>query len=417
MVSYIATEISTNPKLLNNCWSKGEALKFTNLIKSALASAVLVSILTVLSASIHAQTTYTTGFESPAFTLGDVNGQNGWGYLSNSPTKGIIETVPAGSAASFGAQSLAVRTNNVGFFGVSNHLYSALVDPAGETGSTTEGTVVVAPYNHYVASFYYQAPATPVISTRADGRFAELNPSSKGTAAGNAPNRYAQVRVFNSTNTAAGTVRFELGWYSVSAATFSVAPIAQNLNWGEWYRLDYDIRLCDGLSGTSPNDIVRVQIYDSSSNLLGTAFGSTWESAWKTGSFGGGTTPRAVNGFDFWTQTGPNNALVGYIDNFSQSVDNVANPCLAPTAAAVSVGGRVLDTGGRGISRAIVNMTDATGTMRASLTNPFGYYRFDNVLAGDSYIFEVRHKSYSFAPQVLYVGEELSEFNLVANAK
>jgi hypothetical protein len=392
-------------------------LKFINSRRTSVFAAIFVLTLAGLNGAIRAQTTYTTGFESPAFTLGDVNGQNGWGYLSNSPTKGIIETTPAGSAASFGAQSLAVRTNNVGFFGVSNHLYSALVDPAGETGSTTEGTVVAAPYNHFVASFYYRAPAIPVISTRADGRFAELNPSSKGTAAGNPPNRYAQVRVFNSTNTAAGTVRLELGWYSVSAATFMVAPIAQNLNWGEWYRLDYDIRLCNGLNGSSPNDIVRVQIYDSGSNLLGTAFGSTWESAWKTGSFGGGTTPRAINGFDFWTQTGPDNALVGYVDNFSQSVDNVANPCLAPTAATVAVGGRVLDTNGRAVSRAFVNMTDATGAVRSGITNPFGYYRFDDVRAGDSYVFQVRHKSHIFAPQVLSVTDRLNDFDFIADVK
>ena len=392
-------------------------MKFINSRCIAVFAVIFVLTLAGLNGAICAQTTYTTGFEAPTFTLGDVNGQNGWGYLSNSPTKGIIETTPAGSAASFGAQSLAVRTNNVDFFGVSNHLYSALVDPAGETGSTIEGAVAAAPYNHYVASFYYRAPSVPAISTRADGRFTELNPSSKGTAPTNPPNRYAQVRVFNSTNTAAGTVRFELGWYSVSASTFSVASIAQNLNWGEWYRLDYDIRLCDGLNGTSPNDIVRVQIYDSGNNLLGTAFGSTWESAWKTGSFGGGTTPRAINGFDFWTQTGPNNALVGYLDNFSQSVDNVANPCSAPSAARVSVGGRVSDTNGRGVSRAIVNMTDATGAVRPGMTNPFGYYRFDNVRAGDSYVFQVSHKSYTFAPQVLSVTDELSDFDFIAGVR
>jgi hypothetical protein len=392
-------------------------LKFTRLINIVLVSAVLISSLTGFSAAIHAQTSYTTGFESPTFTLGDINGQNGWGHLSNSPTKGIIEMTPAGSGASFGAQSLAVRTRDITLFGVSNHLYSAIINPAGETGSTIGGAPVGSPYNHFVASFYYQAPAAPVISTRPDGRFAELNPSSKGAAASDPANRYAQVRVFNSTNTAAGTVRFELGWYSVADATFSVATIAQNLNWGEWYRLDYDIRLCDGLNGSSPNDIMRVSIYDAGNNLLGMAIGSTWESAWKTGNFGGGTTPRAVNGFDFWTQTGPNNAPVGYVDNFSQSVDNVGNPCSATTAASVSVGGRVLDPNGRGISGATVKVTDPTGATRTSLTNPFGYYRFDNVFAGESYIFEVRHKSYSFAPQVLYVGEELSDFDLTASVK
>ena len=33
-----------------------------------------------------------------------------------------------------------------------------------------------------------------------------------------------------------------------------------------------------------------------------------------------------VNGFDFWSQTGPNDALVGLIDNFSMSVNTVTDP-------------------------------------------------------------------------------------------
>ncbi len=305
-------------------------MKFIVFRKATLSVAILLLWLTNLPLEIFAQTSYTTGFESPTFVSGNVQGQNGWGYLSNSPTKGVIETAPSGSPASFGAQSLAIRTNNVDFFGVSNHLYSALIDPAGETGSTIGGVLVAAPYNQYNASFYYQAPATPVISTRADGRFAELNPSSKGTAAGDPANRYAQIRVINDTNTAAGKVRLEIGWYSVSTSTFTVATVVQNLNWGEWYRFDYSISFCDGLNGASPNDTFKITIKDINGSILGMAVGSTWEAAYKTGSFGGGTTPRAVNGFDLWSQTGPNNALVGYIDNFSESVTNTANPCMVP---------------------------------------------------------------------------------------
>ncbi|MCA1635146.1 MAG: lamin tail domain-containing protein [Acidobacteria bacterium] len=103
--------------------------------------------------------------------------------------------------------------------------------------------------------------------------------------------------------------------------------MAQNLNWGEWYRLDYDIRFFDGLnSGSRPNDVFKISIYDLNGTLKGSATGSTWESAWKTGTFGGGSTARAVNGFDLWTQTGPNDALVGLIDNFSMNVDTVTDP-------------------------------------------------------------------------------------------
>jgi hypothetical protein len=387
--------------------------KFTNLVTTL----TLLLAICLLDKAVYAQTSYTTGFESPAFTLGDVNGQNGWGYLSNSPTKGIIEAAPDGNTGSFGMQSLALRTNNVDFFGVSNHLFSAIIDPAGETNSTTGGTLVAAPYNHYVASFYYQAPLTPVISTRADGRFAELNPSSKGTGANDPANRYAQVRVFNNTNTSAGKIRIEIGWYTLGSSTFTFETVADNLNWGEAYRLNYDILLCDGINQDgSPNDIFRFSLYDSNNTLLGSATGSTWETAYKTGNFGGGITPRAVNGFDFWSQTGPNNTLVGYIDNFSQSVNNVSNPCaiLGPTAASATVSGRVVTRLGRGLKNARVALTDSQGNSQTAMTNSFGYYRFINLAVGETYILEVRSKQYDFTPKTITVNSDVENLNISA---
>ena len=90
-------------------------MKFKFFRKLALTAIISLLAFANLPATIFAQTTYSTGFESPTFTPGDVQGQNGWGYLSNSPTKGIIETAPAGSPVAFGSQSLAIRTNNVDF--------------------------------------------------------------------------------------------------------------------------------------------------------------------------------------------------------------------------------------------------------------------------------------------------------------
>lgn len=376
------------------------------------ATAIVLILLTLLTGtSNYAQTTYATGFEAPVFTLGDIQGQNGWGYLSNSPTKGVIETVPPGSDASFGAQLLAVRTNDVALFGVQNHLFSAVLDPAGETGSTLEGVPVAALYNHFKASFYYLPPATPVISTRADGRFAELNPSSRGTAAGNPGNRYAQVRLVNNTNTAAGKIRVEFGWYSLGTAVFNVVTVADNLDWGVPYRIDYDIVFRDGLNPDgSANDVLRVSIFDLNNTLLGTSVGSTWETAYKTGSFGGGTTPRAVNGFDFWTQTGPNNALVGYIDNFSMAVDN-----LAPTAARITIGGRVLTSTGRGIPNAVITLTDSAGNTRSARSSSLGYYRFPEANAGETYILTAAGKGLTFnePSQVLNAAEDTMDINFI----
>src|SRR6476619_2337558 len=87
-----------------------------SLLMMKFRAAILVALSCAVAPFLSGQT-YSTGFESPGFTLGDVNGQNGWGHLSNSPTDGFIEAIPAGSPAALGAQALAIRTRNVAFFG------------------------------------------------------------------------------------------------------------------------------------------------------------------------------------------------------------------------------------------------------------------------------------------------------------
>ena len=85
-----------------------------------------------------------------------------------------------------------------------------------------------------------------------------------------------------------------------------------------------------------------------------------------------------------------------------------------PTAAAVSVGGRVLTVGGNPVSKAFVVFTDTTGAIRIAVSNPFGYYRFDEVEVGQVYVIEVRSKRFQFVPQVVTVLDELSDLNFVA---
>ncbi|HEY0370865.1 MAG TPA: hypothetical protein VGD79_02630 [Thermoanaerobaculia bacterium] len=157
-----------------------------------------------------------------------------------------------------------------------------------------------------------------MVSTRGDGRIAELNPSSKGPDADDPANRYAQVRVFNDPS---GRVRVEIGWYRASG--FTVATVAM-LDWGQWYRFEYRILLVDGTDGEEPNDRFSLTIFDSSGTRVGNACGSTWELGWKSGDFGGGATARAINDFDFASTTGPNDVLVGHIDNLSFSASSPA---------------------------------------------------------------------------------------------
>src|SRR5262245_13938422 len=47
---------------------------------------------------------------------------------------------------------------------------------------------------------------------------------------------------------------------------------------------------------------------------------------------------------------------------------------LAPTAAPVTISGRVVNRYGRGISGVILSLTDAEGNSRRAITSAFGYY-------------------------------------------
>ncbi len=86
---------------------------------------------------------------------------------------------------------------------------------------------------------------------------------------------------------------------------------------------------------------------------------------------------------------------------------------LAPTAASVSIGGRVI-VGKGGLARARVILTDTNSETRSVATNPFGYFRFDDATAGAVYVITVNHKRYIFAPQVISVFEDLTELNFMA---
>jgi uncharacterized repeat protein (TIGR01451 family) len=86
------------------------------------------------------------------------------------------------------------------------------------------------------------------------------------------------------------------------------------------------------------------------------------------------------------------------------------NPPGGPTAAKVSVSGRILTSaGGQGIARARVTMAGPNGTRQTAITNAFGYYLFDNVESGESYVVSVDAKRYQFTPQFLKVMDTLSE--------
>lgn len=90
---------------------------------------------------------------------------------------------------------------------------------------------------------------------------------------------------------------------------------------------------------------------------------------------------------------------------------------LSPSAATVSIGGRVMVGGanGKGIINVRVSVTDAGGTTRSVLTGIGGKYRFDDLEAGQIYIFTVAAKRYTFdLPTVVHSAtENFDELNFV----
>lgn len=108
---------------------------------------------------------------------------------------------------------------------------------------------------------------------------------------------------------------------------------------------------------------------------------------------------------DFATKT-----ICARVNSLSPFV--VANA--APTAASVSVGGRIVDSNGNGISRVSVSITNQNGETRYAITNPFGFYRFDEIPVGETYVIAASHKRHQFNSQVIVVLEDIQTADFTA---
>jgi predicted outer membrane repeat protein len=117
-------------------------------------------------------------------------------------------------------------------------------------------------------------------------------------------------------------------------------------------------------------------------------------------------TPTTSGNYTFTVKATDSNGMAG--------VRQFAIQIFAPTAASVSVSGRVLTPTGSGLTNAMVMLTDTAGNTRIARTSSFGYYHFNDVAVGETYIFTVVSKRYQFAPQVVNVMEDLTELNFTA---
>jgi hypothetical protein len=91
---------------------------------------------------------------------------------------------------------------------------------------------------------------------------------------------------------------------------------------------------------------------------------------------------------------------------------------LVPTAAQASISGRVMTAEGIAIRNAEVTITGNTLTtpLRAT-TSSFGYFSFDGLQTGETYVVTVNSRRYTFAvpSQVISLTDNVSDLNFVAD--
>lgn len=96
----------------------------------------------------------------------------------------------------------------------------------------------------------------------------------------------------------------------------------------------------------------------------------------------------------------------GFLQTFAAAgtgtvASNPVPTAFGPTAADVSVGGRVLGGNGQGLANTEVLLTDQNGQVRVTRTSTFGHFQFTGVSIGQIVVVSVRSKKFTYAAQTI----------------
>ncbi|MBV9240507.1 MAG: carboxypeptidase regulatory-like domain-containing protein [Acidobacteria bacterium] len=107
--------------------------------------------------------------------------------------------------------------------------------------------------------------------------------------------------------------------------------------------------------------------------------------------------------------------------NICGSIPTLGNVVVAlgsqPTAANVTVAGRVTTASGAGLRNAVMTLVDSHGVTHMTLTTAFGYYSFDNIETGQSVAVTVTSRKYVFAPnsRVITLNDAVTDLDFVSS--
>ncbi len=106
------------------------------------------------------------------------------------------------------------------------------------------------------------------------------------------------------------------------------------------------------------------------------------------------------------------NATIGFFKTGSPMIVQVQGP----SAAYVSVSGRVTTSAGRGVTNAAVTIETAGGSVIGTgFTNRNGNYVINNIPMGATYTIRVSSRRYTFTPNTMPITDNVTNANFVAN--
>lgn len=190
-----------------------------------------------------------------------------------------------------------------------------------------------------------------------------------------------------------------------------------------WFRDTTSDNVPDQITGVFPSGSVIT--FGSNVNIIWTNTGGFNRNVTIELSTNGGTTYSAIatnianTGSYSWTvpSTPTTQGRIrvreaGFIDLAGVSSSNFTIS-LAPSSSAASIAGRVLDREGRSVRGAIVTVVDANGSVFSAVSNSFGYYRIEELAAGQNYVVSARAKSMTFSARVVTTENDLNVIDLI----
>lgn len=112
-----------------------------------------------------------------------------------------------------------------------------------------------------------------------------------------------------------------------------------------------------------------------------------------------------------WVLASDNNGVA--LGDQGVRIDSIVGTACGTTAAGVSVSGRVRISTGQGLTNATVSIEDSDGFLRTTRTSSFGYYRFDDIPSGRTYMLKVDSRNYTFNPIFVSVVDNLTDVDFV----